>query len=61
TLKICQEILGISITKRMDTQTLDALNKLPNDKFIPLFASKHIELLKKIVAKNPSQNVFLKG
>lgn len=61
TLKICQEILGISITKRMDTQTLDALNKLPNDKFIPLFASKHIELFKKIVAKNPSQNVFLKG
>ncbi|WP_434663556.1 murein L,D-transpeptidase catalytic domain-containing protein [Klebsiella sp. MISC125] len=60
-LRLCQEILNINITKIMDRQTLDALNKLPDDKFIPLFANKNIELFKKIVANKPSQNVFLKG
>lgn len=60
-LKICQSVLGINQTARMNSETLEAINNTTDDKFIPLFADKIIERFNQIAANNPSQKVFLKG
>lgn len=59
--RLCQEVLGISQTKKMDAGTLAALNSTTDEKFIPEFAAKNIQRFESIVGSNPSQKVFLKG
>lgn len=58
---LCQDVLGISQSKKMDSQTLEAINATTDEKFIPLFANKNIERFENIVNNTPSQKVFLKG
>ncbi|WP_024912158.1 murein L,D-transpeptidase catalytic domain-containing protein [Chania multitudinisentens] len=60
-VSLCQEVLGIPQTKKMDSQTLAAINGVTDEKFIPLFADRNSKRFDDIVAKTPSQNVFLKG
>jgi hypothetical protein len=59
--RLCQEVLSIDQTKKMDSNTLEAINSTTDENFIPLFASKNIERFENIVKKNSSQTVFLKG
>ncbi|TCT19729.1 murein L,D-transpeptidase catalytic domain-containing protein [Thiobaca trueperi] len=59
--RICQDMLGITQSKKMDLQTLDALNETTDEQFIPAFADRNIRRFEEIVAKNPDQRVFLKG
>ncbi|MGL5433992.1 MAG: glycosyl hydrolase 108 family protein, partial [Lachnospiraceae bacterium] len=60
-LKLCQSVLGINQTARMNSETLEAINNTTDDKFIPLFADKIIDRFNQIATQNPSQKVFLKG
>lgn len=59
--RLCQEVLGISQTKKMDAPTLKKINSTTDEIFIPAFAQKNIERFEAIVNNNPSQRVFLKG
>lgn len=59
--RLCQEVLGISITKKMDQATLDRLNTTRDDHFIPAFAQQNTRRFEAIVAAKPDKKVFLKG
>jgi lysozyme family protein len=59
--RLCQDVLKIDQTKRMDAKTLDAMNSTTDEKFIPEFANRIIQRFEDIVKNNPSQEVFLKG
>lgn len=59
--RLCQDVLGITQSKKMDLQTFDALNETTDETFIPAFADRNIRRFEEIVAKNPDQRVFLKG
>lgn len=61
-VRFCQEILHIDITKQMDEKTIQALNSKTNTQnFIHKFVEHCIQYFETIVAKNSSQLVFLKG
>ncbi|MGK3227411.1 murein L,D-transpeptidase catalytic domain-containing protein [Enterobacter soli] len=60
-LRLCQEVLGINPTKKINRETLELINNISDEKFIPMFAGKNIERFNQIVATKPDQNVFLKG
>ncbi|MCP2004549.1 UNVERIFIED_ORG: lysozyme family protein [Buttiauxella agrestis ATCC 33320] len=57
----CQEILGLPQTRKMDTATLNKINSTTDEELIPPFAERTISYFDAIVAKKPSQAVFLKG
>lgn len=59
--RLCQEVLGINQSKKMDSATLEAINSSSDEKFIPEFSEKNIQRFNTIVTKNPKQKVFLKG
>lgn len=59
--KWAQEICHVEADKKIGTITLGVLNKLADTEFIPKFADKAQDYFNAIVAKNPSQKVFLKG
>nr|WP_185767589.1 murein L,D-transpeptidase catalytic domain family protein [Klebsiella variicola] len=60
-LRLCQEVLGINPTKKINRETLELINNISDEKFIPMFVDKNIEQFNQIVAAKPDQNVFLKG
>ena len=59
--RLCQDVLDINQTRKMDSRTLEAINATTDEKFIPLFAKRNINRFEDIVNNNPSQKVFLKG
>lgn len=59
--RLCQEALGIAQTKKMDADTIDKLNAITDEAFIPKFAEKNIQRFEAIVQNKPTQKVFLKG
>lgn len=59
--RLCQEVLGIAQTKKMDAITLNGINLTTDEKFIPKFTDRNIQRFEDIVKKKPSQKVFLKG
>jgi len=59
--RLCQKVLGVEQTKKMNAITLNAINKTTDEKFIPGFANENILRFEGIVEKNPPQKVFLKG
>ena len=59
--RLCQEVLGVEQTKKMDAVTLDAINATTDEKFILEFAKRNIQRFEDIVRTKPSQKVFLKG
>jgi len=59
--RLCQAALGISQNKKMDSNTLKAINSTTDEKFIPQFSDNNIKRFEDIVSSNPSQKVFLKG
>lgn len=59
--RLCQEVLGIAQTRKMDVGTLEAINSTTDQQFIPAFASRNIKRFEEIAAKQPSQRVFLRG
>ncbi len=59
--RLCQDVLGISQTKKMDLKSLEAINATTDEDFIPKFSDRNIQRFNEIVTNNPSQSVFLKG
>jgi lysozyme family protein len=56
-----QGILGLNQDGRLGSQTIAALNAIPDTKFIPQFLTAAENSYKAIVQKNPSQSVFING
>lgn len=59
--RLCQKVLGIPQTKKMDARTIEAINSTTDQKFIPAFADINIKRFEDIVKNKPSQRVFLRG
>jgi lysozyme family protein len=60
-IRQAQQVLGLIPDGKIGTQTLAALNAMPDTKFVPLFLAAAENSYKTIVQRNPSQSVFLKG
>ncbi|MFI2810854.1 murein L,D-transpeptidase catalytic domain-containing protein [Microbulbifer sp. JSM ZJ756] len=59
--RLCQDVLDIPESKKMDAGTLKAINRVADDEFIPAFIDRNIRRFEAIVKKRPSQRVFLRG
>lgn len=59
--RLCQEVLSVTQTKKMDAKTLDAINGTTDEEFIPEFAKKNSLRFEEIVNRDPTQEVFLNG
>ena len=59
--RLCQEVLDLEQTKKMDDKTLAAINTTTDEEFIPKFAKRNIQRFEEIVQNHPSQQVFLRG
>lgn len=60
-IKQAQAVLGLTQDGGMGPKTIAALNALPDTDFIPKFIMLAEQSYKNIVAKNPTQVVFLNG
>lgn len=60
-VKIPQRILGVAQDGKVGTNTLGALNKSNQKELFDKIFAERKKFLENIVAKNPSQKVFLKG
>ncbi|EPD0171889.1 glycosyl hydrolase 108 family protein, partial [Klebsiella variicola] len=47
-LRLCQEVLGINPTKKINRETLELINNISDEKFIPMFVDKNIEQFNQI-------------
>lgn len=60
-IKQAQKVLGITADGKMGATTIRSLNSFNDKDFVKLFANESRLAYQKIVAGNPSQQVFLKG
>lgn len=59
--KWAQEICGLDVDGRLGSKTLEALNNITRESFIPKFANRAQSYFQAIVDNRPNQKVFLKG
>ena len=60
-LKQAQKIIGTTQDGIMGPKTLEALNKMPDSQFLPLYFSESASFYNRLVQNDPSQGVFLVG
>lgn len=60
-IKIPQQLLGVKDDGIVGPKTLEALNRQDPEEFLLRLYARRVEYYKRLVAKKPSQNKFLKG
>lgn len=60
-IKQAQKIVGVTQDGGMGPKTLEAINKMPDSQFLPQYLSASASFYNNLVARDPSQGVFLNG
>lgn len=60
-IKLSQEIVGVTIDGDIGPKTLEALNKFNEDTFDRVFDEKEIKHYEALAAKNPTFKIYLNG